>query len=270
MKKRTVTGAAITAAVYIILCYSHLPVVLTTAVTVLNILVVFELFQSAGIEHNLRFLCLAVVAAVMISLMPMKNYAGYLPYLFAIAALLSVLLMRKVGNCPLDTPVQITGICLVIVFLFRSIQELRQLEYGLYYLTFAVTVCFVTDALAYLVGKTAGKRKLCPAVSPNKTIEGSLGGMAGAVCVLMLLGWALQKKAVISVDFPMLTVYVVTASAVAQFGDLALSAVKRCLGVKDFGNLLPGHGGVLDRFDSHLFCIAYTLLFCTLTSGYFR
>ena len=167
MKKRTVTGAAITVVVYALLFYSHISAVLTTAVTVLNILVVFELFQSAGIEHNVRFLCLSVVAAVVISLMPMKNYAGYLPYLFTLSVILSILLMRKVGNCNLDTPVRITGISMMIVFLFRSIPELRQLEYGLYYLTLAITVCFVTDAFAYLAGKAFGKRKLCPAVSPQ-------------------------------------------------------------------------------------------------------
>ena len=126
----------------------------------------------------------------------------------------------------------------------------------------------MVDAAAYLTGRAFGKRKLCPKISPNKTVAGSIGGILGAVGVLLLLGYLVQRNWTLEVHYGLLCLYGVLASIAAQFGDLAMSAVKRCLGVKDFGQLLPGHGGFLDRFDSHLFAVSFSYLFCACTGGY--
>ena len=268
MKKRTITGALITTVVYTVLCYSHIPAVLTTAAVVLGILSVFELFQSAGIEHNIPMLCASVIAAVMIFLIPMPGYGAALRFVFPAAVLLFCLIMGRIGRLSLDTPIRIFGISILTAFLFRAFPEVRQLEHGFYYLTFAVTLSFAVDVAAYLTGSALGKRKLCPRISPHKTVAGSIGGTLGAVGVMLLLGCLVQNCCGLEVRFGMLCLYGVLASIAAQFGDLAMSAVKRCLGVKDFGQLLPGHGGILDRFDSHLFAVSFTFLFCTLTGGY--
>jgi len=139
---------------------------------------------------------------------------------------------------------------------------------GLYYLTFAITLCFVTDIAAYLIGRSLGRHKLIPKVSPNKTIEGSVAGVIFAVLIMLLGGILLERLEGLSVDYVRLGVYALCASVVGQFGDLAMSAVKRACGIKDFGNLFPGHGGILDRFDSHLFSISFTFLFCIHTGGF--
>lgn len=118
---------------------------------------------------------------------------------------------------------------------------------GAWLVLFTLVVTSTVDTGAYLVGKSIGKHKLAPELSPGKTWEGSLGGFLLAVVVGSLLGWALRLP----------PGFAITASAligvVSQLGDLAKSAIKREIGIKDFGTLIPGHGGVLDRFDSLLF-----------------
>ena len=270
MVKRTTTGIFITVGVYVVLWYSHIPAVLTAAVSVLSIIAAFELFRSANIEHNTTMLCITVITAVSLAILPIPNYNNILPYIFTAALLLFFLIMRNIGRCQIDSPIWMMGISILIVFLFRSITELRNIEHGFYYLLFSVTLCFATDVMAYLTGKLLGKRKLCPQVSPNKTVAGSIGGIVGAVLTMLVLTELAQMVSSVTVNRAMLIIYAILGSAVAQYGDLAMSAVKRCLGVKDFGYIFPGHGGILDRFDSHLFCVAYTLLYCSLTGGFIR
>ena len=106
-------------------------------------------------------------------------------------------------------------------------------------------------------------------ISPKKTVEGSIGGTLATVASLLLLGWMAEIIASAQVNYPLLTLYAILSSIVGQFGDLSMSAVKRCQGVKDFGNLLPGHGGVLDRFDSLLMIAPFTLLFCRHIGPFF-
>ncbi|MDO5037075.1 MAG: phosphatidate cytidylyltransferase [Tissierellia bacterium] len=116
------------------------------------------------------------------------------------------------------------------------------------YLVFVIA--FSTDTMAYLIGNLFGRHKLIPQVSPNKTLEGALGGLGGAVLVTFFyfrfLGHPIQ-----SIDL----VLVGLASVAGQLGDLFASRIKRQTGIKDFGKILPGHGGLLDRFDSILFII---------------
>ena len=120
----------------------------------------------------------------------------------------------------------------------------------------------VTDVAAYLIGRSLGKHKLIPSVSPNKTVEGAVGGIVFAVLIMLLLGIGMEHWQLIQINYSRLFIYSVMASAVGQFGDLCMSSVKRVCGIKDFGNIMPGHGGILDRFDSLMFVapIVYYLL----------
>ncbi|GAA4701020.1 phosphatidate cytidylyltransferase [Brevibacillus fulvus] len=121
-------------------------------------------------------------------------------------------------------------------------------EHGLLLTFLVVFGIWATDTGAYFVGKAVGRRKLWPAISPNKTLEGSLGGLVLAVLVVALLnqlGGSFSFGQVLGIGL--------TIGIAGQLGDLVESAIKRHFGVKDSGQILPGHGGVLDRFDSLLF-----------------
>jgi phosphatidate cytidylyltransferase len=122
-------------------------------------------------------------------------------------------------------------------------------EAGLVYIFYSLFIIWATDSGAYFIGRKFGKRKLWPDISPNKTIEGAIGGIISAVIVSIL--FALLTNIDISVI--RLAIGTVFLSIFGQIGDLVESALKRHYQVKDSGHILPGHGGILDRFDSLLF-----------------
>lgn len=122
---------------------------------------------------------------------------------------------------------------------------------GLVYIFYSLFMIWATDSGAYFIGKTMGKKKLWPDISPNKTVEGSIGGVICAIIVGVLFALFTDIHAAI------VTIIGITAvlSVFGQIGDLVQSAFKRHFNVKDSGNILPGHGGILDRFDSLLFVL---------------
>jgi len=121
------------------------------------------------------------------------------------------------------------------------------------------------DAFAYITGTLFGKTKLLPHISPNKTVEGSLGGIAGSMIVGVAIAYLLNMFNPIDLVFYHYIIISLLCGIVAQIGDLSASSIKRFCRIKDFGNILPGHGGILDRFDSVIFTVpmvyAYYLFF---------
>ena len=136
---------------------------------------------------------------------------------------------------------------------------------GIALITMAFCIAYGGDGMAYFVGRAIGKHKLCPAVSPKKTIEGSIGGFIGstllALCCRALFVHALGMP---MPGIPATSALALVGSAAGQIGDLTASLLKRYAGIKDYGTLFPGHGGVMDRFDSVIFTLivlyCYTLL----------
>lgn len=122
-------------------------------------------------------------------------------------------------------------------------------ESGLVYIFYSLFIIWATDSGAYFIGRSLGKNKLWPEISPNKTIEGSIGGVICALLVAVLFIFFTN----IDASFIQLAVITIILSVFGQIGDLVESALKRHYQVKDSGNILPGHGGILDRFDSLLF-----------------
>lgn len=126
---------------------------------------------------------------------------------------------------------------------------LGQLSAGAVYVWLAFIGTWASDTLAYFVGSLLGRHKLCPAISPGKTLEGAIGGLIGSVAGVVGWGW-LCGLPLIHMAFLGLLVGIA-----APLGDLAESLLKRFTGVKDSGNILPGHGGILDRFDAVMFSV---------------
>ncbi len=153
------------------------------------------------------------------------------------------------------------GFMLSHLLLLRGMGEGTGWDLGLKWVSLAFFCTWAADTFAYFVGVAIGKRKLAPKISPGKSIEGVVGGVLGAVITGLLWG----PVAGISGWHGALIGFVI--SVVSVLGDLAESALKRYAGVKDSGNLLPGHGGVLDRFDSSLFVLPLVYYIAALFFG---
>ena len=149
---------------------------------------------------------------------------------------------------------------IAVSFAFSSLGTVLSHEKGIFYLLMLLNFSSVCDMGAYFVGSTLGKHKLCPEISPKKTVEGAVGGILSSIVVSLILVFAF------SVTEKLLAALILTVPfcILGMIGDLLASAIKRTAGIKDYGNLIPGHGGILDRFDSIIMIAPLFSLFVSL------
>ncbi|MGM0395522.1 MAG: phosphatidate cytidylyltransferase [Bacillota bacterium] len=142
-----------------------------------------------------------------------------------------------------DAALTVMGILYIPYLLFH----IFYLE-GSQYLWIVFIIAFGSDTFAYLIGSKFGKRKLCPEISPKKSVEGAFGGIAGSILATLIFSIIMDMGPLWS-----LGILALVGSIISQIGDLAASRIKRMAGIKDYGKIMPGHGGMLDRFDSIIF-----------------
>ena len=266
---RVLTGAVLTIILGLVVYFSYIPAVLNTCIAFLSVKGTCELYKATGLYKNKVITAVSCATAIVLSFETIPGNIYIIAVLFIVAIILFGMLMAKIKvKQKVDSLLSVI-IAVMITFFFKSLSGIRKFETGIYFLGVTMLVSVLTDIFAYLCGKGFGKHKLAPILSPKKTIEGSVGGTVCATAILMLVALILSKTGIITVNYGMLAVYLVIASIIGQFGDLAFSAVKRIVKIKDYGKMLPGHGGVLDRFDSMLFVAPFTYLFCNVTEFIF-
>lgn len=251
MKQRIVT-AIIAAAVFLpIVMYGGLPfIILTYLIASIGL---YELLKMRNINLFTLpgFLSLFILWILLLpeqyqSVLLDLNYSKVELSFVAILLFLTYTVATKNRFTFEDVAFSVLGTIYVGLGFFYFI-ETR--EAGPTYIFYSLFIIWATDSGAYFIGKALGKRKLWPEISPNKTVEGSIGGVACALIVAILF------SLLTNIDASLLQLLVITLvlSVFGQIGDLVESALKRHYQVKDSGNILPGHGGILDRFDSLLF-----------------
>ena len=142
---------------------------------------------------------------------------------------------------------------------------------GLMYLIMGLCGAWLADSGAYFVGTFIGKKKLCPEISPKKTVEGFVGGIFITGLLFMLINFGYSKilpHFTVSVNYFEVCVLGMILAVVGTLGDLSASVVKRQCGIKDYGNIMPGHGGLMDRFDSVVFVAPCLYAFVTIFNIY--
>ena len=140
-----------------------------------------------------------------------------------------------------------------IPWAFSGLYGLRMLEGGYLLVLTPLVAAFCSDALALFTGMALGRHKLAPLVSPHKTVEGAAGGLVGGMAGMAIFCLVYRAITGVNLGLPLCVALGLLGALLGELGDLSFSAVKRQYGIKDYGRLLPGHGGVLDRFDSVLF-----------------
>ena len=273
MKTRTITAAYITLVTVPLIIFSKY-IIYAIALAALSIMAAFEILRVLKLE---RIWHISVPAYILASLLPFACYfvtddMTYL-YLLTIAGLLFAYLIYLMGVAVFSKgriSVSTIGVIfLLVTYVVMSFSSLSMIRYmdketGLYRLVLVFIAAWITDTMAYLVGSLIGKHKLIPEISPKKTVEGSVGGVVGALLGFLLFGLILDLSVEgLYVNYIALAIFALILSVVSQIGDLIASLIKREHGVKDYSNLLPGHGGIMDRFDSIL-AVSTVLLILTL------
>lgn len=264
MKQRVITGL-ILGIVFIgavLLINTAFFAVFTAA---LSTIAVWEIEKAVGLKNKMIICASLVVSAIIPVLTHFAVDFPVAPFGCIYVVLILIFMLIKFETTKFEQAVTaIFASCCVpfsfsVMIMFRDIDRYLDgfTNYdGIYLLIFSICAAWMTDTFAYFVGSKFGKHKLCPKISPKKSVEGAIGGIVGAMLICLLVLFLFNRFVFDSpskLSYIAVIVLSVVLSIVGMCGDLAASTIKRNFGIKDFGNLLPGHGGIMDRFDSALF-----------------
>ena len=271
MKTRILTAIVMLAIFVPILWFSDI-IVYPIAMAILAAVAVFELLRCIGLGRDIFVLVPTALLTAAMPLLarfaasPFSHFGAITAAWFLLALYLFALTVFRAGALKYGSMAGALGGSFYFAVAFSSMVLLRDLPGGGYLFLMPFIGSWVTDTFAYFTGRVLGKHKLAPIISPKKTVEGSIGGILFAIGAFALYGLIIAKGGY-TPNYLALLLCGLLVSIVSQIGDLSLSAIKREYGIKDYSRLFPGHGGVLDRFDSVIATAPLILLFCLLEGG---
>ena len=258
MLKRIITSVVGVAILIPVLWYSD-TYLFVGAMALISVIGCFELLRCIGLHHNYAIaIPQYIISAALPFLMRIGGGAGVWlkAAIFAHIVFMMYLMAISVfshGKLRVEGAMAAFAVCLYINVGFSSIVLLRDYgDKGVYVFLLTFIGAWMTDIFAYFCGMAFGKHKLIPDVSPKKTVEGSIGGIVFCSLGYVIYGLIISNAFEVEMNIIALGIFGVIISIVSQIGDLSASLIKREYGIKDYGSLFPGHGGVLDRFDSVL------------------
>ena len=271
MKQRIISAVVLLAIFIPILLIGKIPYAIL--MTILAWMGLFEIFKVRKTKKDFPPI-MKFLAYLMVGLFVITNYNGantytyrdlsfYIDYrlmsLLIFAYVTPIVFANDNKKYNLNDALFLMGATLFIGFSFNLLISIRNLS--LEYIIYIFLIAIITDTFALLTGRRIGKNKLAPKISPNKTVEGAIGGSIMGTIVA-----SAYFVSTINTDVTVVSIVIMTLilTIVGQIGDLAFSAIKRYYDTKDFSNLIPGHGGILDRLDSIIFIVLAFLLFLTI------
>ncbi len=252
MKTRIISGAVMGCILAVILTLGFLvnTVFITVSVALLAAFASYELLHNAsGIISKPTIISVGVYVFLSVFSLQLGKASFQSILCWFIAVLIypifgAILVLRKHKEFNLAQIFAIFAVPTVLSLVFFSLGGIIISRDGIYCLLLLLNFSSVNDMGAYFVGVKFGKHKLCPEISPKKTVEGALGGLASSIIVSIILALCFKKSLLIALAIT------IPFCAISVVGDLLASAIKRSVGLKDYSNLIPGHGGILDRVDS--------------------
>lgn len=262
MKKRIFTGACLSVILTLFIIFSEYDFIINILASILGAFSVYEIVKVCNKLEDEKLLVCLMMISILFPFAPIRNYILLLAISLILYLFFFILLLKNKNI----SKFLIIIICLLITILYKSIPEFMKLTNGKIYLIISLLIVAFTDIFALLIGKKFGNKPLVPTISPKKTIEGSIGGTICSVLIVIIISIFLEKFFGYGIVYWKELIACIIVSLGGQLGDIILSLFKRKCNCKDFSNLLPGHGGILDRFDSTLMGIPlmYLLILCKL------
>ena len=229
----------------------------------------FELLRAVGAKGHLYVCTVTTVAAALIPVCYWRQVDGWAVRLVLMCLLVALFLAGVFSygkEGAVSAEMVLFGLFGGVLYpvLMSSLVQLRMMEHGQFLVMLPIVSAFLTDTGAYFFGMFLGKHRGIVPVSPKKSVEGFVGGLVSGVVFMTLYGVVLNRFFALDANLLVLAVYGLVGAVVTMLGDLSFSLIKRQYGIKDYGSLIPGHGGMLDRFDSMSFAAPTMLLLATL------
>ncbi len=263
MLKRIIS-AAVAIPLFLIIVYVLPSIFFKVAIALVCAIAAYELTWLSGIVKKPALVILAcAIAVAMPFFVVVPNLADYI-FVLVFAAIVAMFMVWLSDSANVKLSMVFTSLfaAIVLPLLLSSLLLLFEMEHGGYILLIPFIAAWMTDTGAYFTGYFLGKHKLAEKISPKKTVEGAIGGIVVCILSFLLYGKIMEIYCSVSINYIGFALMALVLSCLAQIGDLSFSVIKREYNIKDYGVLFPGHGGILDRFDSVIFTVpaAYILI----------
>lgn len=242
--------------------------IIDICISIIAIMALYEYFQSFKKEsenNNLRWIAyICALSIIFMHIIPYDYISKIIPAIIPISILVlfaQVIATNMKYNIK-DIAITLFGICYIVIFT-SYLSIIRQMENGAILIWYLFFTAWGTDTFAYFIGKKFGKHKFSK-ISPNKSIEGCIAGTIGATIIVLIYTLICNTYLGMNFNYIYIIIIGIILSLAGQLGDFAASSIKRYTEIKDFSNLIPGHGGILDRIDSLIFIAPFAYFLFTL------
>ena len=262
LKSRILTGI-VGAALALVVLLLLPPLVLNIAMAGICAIAMYEVFVVTKMVNHRGLETAAVLFALLAPFLVMLRFMPSAMVVLGFVVLLAVIQVRYHDTLPVERTAFVFLLSVLVSISFSCLAYLRTTSHrderdGLFYGFLALIIPWMCDIGAYFIGTFFGRHKLCPAISPKKTVEGLIGGIVVSVGSSVLGAYLYQVLALgdsAYVSLWQIALLALLCAPLSVLGDLFASIIKRQSGVKDFGHIMPGHGGIMDRFDSMMFVL---------------
>jgi phosphatidate cytidylyltransferase len=268
VKERVTSGIALVFFIAAVVVFNYsFRLALNIAIALVSVLGVYEIITALGFTKNLMLMLPSLAFACVFPFLEWNLGREIAYYLYTIVIFSGLIFYHE--NVTFREVGVLYSMVLMIPTALSTIISLRDFggSHGMFYVIIAIFSAWISDVGGFFAGRLFGKRKLCPNISPKKTVEGAVGSLSLNLVAMLLFGYLFETFFTFdgsSVSYLPLVLIGLFGTVLSVIGDLSFSLIKRSCHIKDFSEIIPGHGGILDRFDSVIFEAPFVFLLVQL------